>query len=77
MQMRFKPKVVARRQTETDDASTQAGTSAAPGNDAFKDLILAVGILPCIVVLRCLCSPVLNIQSASLHNFQISDCYIK
>lgn len=39
--MRFKPKVVARRQTEADDASNQASTSAAPGNDAFKDLILA------------------------------------
>lgn len=47
MQTRFKPKVVARRKADPDEAADlQARTSAAPENDAFKDLIVAVSLLP-------------------------------
>lgn len=43
LQTRFKPKVVARRKAEPDDAAAgEASTSGAPENDAFKDLIVAV-----------------------------------
>ena len=47
LQTRFKPKVVARRKADPDEAAAeQASTSGAPENDAFKDLIIAVNTLP-------------------------------
>lgn len=46
MQTRFKPKVVARRKADPDEAADlQASTSAAPEDDAFKALIVAVSVI--------------------------------